>query len=66
MPIGTPSFLASFERETTQPSQLLRTQTALPFKDGSLRISQETKKLLQSASAVIFFIKSFQGKEGET
>ena len=46
--MGIPKALASYERETTQPSLLERTTTGTFFKAGAKTRSQETKKLSQS------------------
>ena len=50
--MGIPISFASFERAIMQPSLLLKTHTALFAKSGFISCSQETKKLLQSTSAI--------------
>ncbi len=46
--MGIPSALASYERETTQPSLLERTTTGRFLRPGANTRSQDTKKLSQS------------------
>lgn len=55
IPIGMSRALASFERETMHPSLFERTTTGLVLRSGLKTRSHETKKLLQSITAIIVF-----------
>ena len=54
-PICMPNALASLLRAMAQPSLLDKTMTGRPFRSGRNNLSQETKKLLQSANANISY-----------